>query len=308
MFVEYNKIENSSKKWDENYKKVKQWAVTEKVHGANFSFIYNTDTATFNCARRNGILEENEFFYNHKSVMNDNIQYLNNIINKIKELNINFQSIIIYGEIFGGLYPNFHSKIKAVQKGVFYSPNIHFYAFDIYICNGEEGYYLDFEKTLNIFKESGIMYCEPLAIFNNVTDALNYNYTFNSTIYKKFGLPEVPNNKAEGVVIKSMTNRYVVKLKTDEFCETVALQSGNKHINTTNKNNIFEIAKTHITQNRFNNAVSKVGPDNVNEIINIFVDDIIFELDITDDKLIKNVKSMLYKETNSRLNEFLTNN
>lgn len=33
----------------------------------------------------------------------------------------------------------------------------------IFIIDGEQSYYLDFEKTLEIFKKSEIMYCEPLA-------------------------------------------------------------------------------------------------------------------------------------------------
>lgn len=291
-FVEYNKIETTSKNWDFNYKKVKQWAVTEKVHGANFSFIYNKLFNNFNYAKRTGILNDDDTFFGYKNIINDYTPYLINIINEIKLLEIQFTNIIIYGELFGGIYPNTVCQYKPIQKGIYYSPNIHFYAFDILIINDNTFYYLDFYKAIEIFKKSGIMYCKPLAIFNKLNDALNYNYNFESTIYKKFKLPTIKNNKAEGVVIRSMTDRYIVKLKISEFSETKYSD------NSISKNDIYKIAKTHITQNRFNNTVSKVGTDNYESIINLFINDILVELDITDNILCKKLKDFLYKEIN----------
>lgn len=50
-----------------------QWVVTEKVHGANFSFWVYKDVDTkeidIKCAKRSGWIEEDEKFFNYKSVL-----------------------------------------------------------------------------------------------------------------------------------------------------------------------------------------------------------------------------------------------
>lgn len=39
----------------------------------------------------------------------------------------------IYGEYFGGNWPEGNPKVKHVQKGIYYTPNHEFMAFDIKI-------------------------------------------------------------------------------------------------------------------------------------------------------------------------------
>ena len=39
----------------------------------------------------------------------------------------------IYGEYFGGNWPEVQGKVKAVQKGIYYTPSHEFMAFDIKI-------------------------------------------------------------------------------------------------------------------------------------------------------------------------------
>ena len=58
------------------------------------------------------------------------------IVDKIKNEYTDAMIIIIYGELFGGIYPDINTGFKPVQKGIYYSPSIHFIAFDIYICSG----------------------------------------------------------------------------------------------------------------------------------------------------------------------------
>lgn len=118
------------------------WVVTEKVHGANFCFI--TDGVTVRCAKRKRFLKQGESFFHYEHV-------LNRVQEKIKAAFFLAGAhhpvtkwVMIYGELFGGGYP--HPDIKAdssvqlVQTGVYYSPTIDFYAFDIALDRNPEGF------------------------------------------------------------------------------------------------------------------------------------------------------------------------
>ena len=63
----YDKIEESSSKWSSEYKKIKKWGVIEKIHGSNFSFLYDTQ---MRYAKRTGFIEPSEHFFNYQT--NDN--------------------------------------------------------------------------------------------------------------------------------------------------------------------------------------------------------------------------------------------
>ena len=164
MYTGYNKIPSSSSEWKIlNLKKINCWYVTEKVHGSCFCFIYDVITNKINFGKRKGILQENETFFNYKSMLptiNDKIILICNIV---KQKYNNVIEIHIFGELFGGTGKN------SVQNGIFYSNDIAFYAFDIsYINDKLEEIYLDFEEQLKIFSNVGILYAKPLGKFNKL--------------------------------------------------------------------------------------------------------------------------------------------
>jgi len=282
----YNKIDDTSTKWSNNYKKVKQWVVTEKVHGSNFSFVYNVENRIMKYAKRSGLIEEGEYFFNFQDILPEVEPKIMIIIDNIlnNENNKKLETIIVYGELFGGWYPDIKTKYKPIQKGIYYSPNIHFIAFDIHITyfneniGKSEGKYLDFAKSIELFKLSNIMYSEPMAIYSTYEKASFYKLGFNTGIPAKLGLPELPVNKAEGIVIRSIGSeeRYIIKKKIPEFSET-------KYADNSIKNGDKKsIGLAMITENRLNNAASKVGPleEYQYEIYELLVEDILSELDI----------------------------
>jgi Rnl2 family RNA ligase len=286
-FVIYDKIDNNTKKWSKASVNIKKWAITEKIHGANFSFVYSNNEIKY--AKRTGLIKPEEYFYNYQVILEENLPKINFIIENVKKICPEQKSIIIYGELFGGSYPDIKSNYKPIQKGVYYSPNIHFYAFDIYIIESDRQYYLDFEKSLEIFKNSGIIYAEPLAIYDELETALNYPIGFNSLIPKKFGLPELEINKAEGIVVKSMNDRYIVKIKISDFSEIAFKEN-------IVSNDYYEIAESCITDNRYNNVVSKVGEGDKALIYKMFVKDILSEIDIKNKKVKSKIKKWIYNE------------
>jgi Rnl2 family RNA ligase len=280
----YDKIEESSLKWSSDYKKIKQWGVIEKIHGSNFSFVYDHTTSQIKYAKRTGFIEPSDHFFNYQLILPETVNKIQLIINDILLTHHSINTIIIYGELFGGIYPNIVNSVIPVQKGIYYSPNIHFIAFDIKIIyNNQTDSYLDFSKSIELFKKVNLMYTEPLEIFSSYEKTNDYNIEFNTIIPAKFGLPIIIPNKAEGIIIRSMIGRYIVKKKIPEFSETKYSD------NTLNNNDKFGIGLLMITENRLNNTISKIGSfeDNQYLIYNLMVHDILDELNIKD-KLEKN--------------------
>ena len=252
-YTGYTKIENSSKKWI-NIPKGMKWAVVEKVHGSCFCFIYDIVSEKILCAKRKNIIKDNENFFGYVDILEDTFPKIKLICEEVYKIKPTSKYIYIYGELFGGSYPNIESKYKPVQCGIYYSPLLHFYAFDISYNDGIKEYYLDFEISIKIFNSVNILYCKPIKIYNEFEKAIEHPIGFNTTIPKIFGLPDIKINKAEGIIIRSMKDRYILKKKIPEFSETI--YEDNNYINENEKTQL-EIAKIKIKEciniNRLNN-------------------------------------------------------
>lgn len=95
------------------------WVVIEKIHGANFSiYVYENEIIG---ARRSDYVDEDEFFYDHKRIINEltsNLRLLHKVIG----------DYVIVGELFGGFYihpdvPKSDTAVKT-QNGIHYSLEI----------------------------------------------------------------------------------------------------------------------------------------------------------------------------------------
>jgi Rnl2 family RNA ligase len=281
-YAGYTKIPESSNEWSHTpSKKINKWYVTEKVHGSCFCFVYTTKDDSIQYAKRKTLLDDKDNFFGYEEILPETIPKIKKIAEAIKNKYNSVDTIYVYGELFGGYYPEISSTNKSIQNGIYYSPNIHFMAFDISIkCDQKEEKYIDYEESLSFFNYAKILHAEPLETFTSYGKAIDYKLGFNTTIPKKFNLPEIKNNKAEGIVIKSNRERFITKKKIPEFSETKYSENENYQ----NDENSIESYKKHaakyITKNRLNNAISKVGPfdENKDEILETFVDDILYEL------------------------------
>jgi Rnl2 family RNA ligase len=300
MYSGYNKIPLSSNEWSisdvKKASKIKEWAVTEKVHGSCFCFVFECASNSITYAKRNKLISEDEHFFGFRTILPDILPKLNNCFHKIQSIEKNAMFIYIYGELFGGSYPTMPTPdgVNIVQSGIYYSPDLHFYAFDISIKEENvKEIYLDFCQSLKLFKEFDIFCAEPITIqpskkliytsYHQALNSFDQTIGFNSTISKRLNLKEIPNNKAEGVVIRSMIGHYIVKAKIREFSESDAncVYDDNDYNPTNDKYSYIRLAKNHITKNRFKNASSKVGEyneKNSEEIVELMVDDILYEI------------------------------
>jgi len=204
-----------------------EWVVTEKVHGANLSINMTKKLTkspiTYALFRRNGPLQALETFYGCREVVAKLEAKLSQIFESLCSKIISgtaLPSVTIFGELFGGHYP--HPLVpgfrdaKFVQKGLWYCPEVQFCALDIAV----DGNYLPFRDSLMIFRQSKLLHSAPLR-FKTTSPApksastafssypfdqcIQWNVeSFETTIPELLGLPKLPDNIAEGVVVRTL--------------------------------------------------------------------------------------------------------
>lgn len=253
-----------------------KWVVTEKVHGANFSFIYEDRQLRF--AKRRAYLSWQDDFFGFQLVVK---RLESTVLKLFEELahDIPASRYIIYGELFGGEYPHSdvegNSSLKAIQTGIYYSPGIEFYAYDIAIVEegGEGKSYLDYKSALSYLERSELLYAKPLFI-GKLTEALAFNIKVDSYLPRELKLPKLDRNLIEGVVIKPFERceladsqkRPIIKLKNPEFDVQERFHQAKRwsYVPDISSNSeelgfIVDELKSYLTENRLQSAVSKVG-------------------------------------------------
>ncbi|AGD92214.1 RNA ligase 2 [Megavirus lba] len=276
-----------------------EWIALEKIHGANFSFITNGEK--LETAKRTGIISSEEYFFNYQIVVERYSQDVFNIFNKIKKNIDNLMSIQIYGELFGGAYPDMYVKdIKPIQKGVYYNPDIDFLIFDIKInYKTESGIpennyseFLSHDEVINYISKTNIRIVPEIsrAIF---TDIIKMDPVFHTKVPAMYGLPQINNNLAEGYVFKMNARhlcnifRPIIKSKNDDIFGEVHKSSIKYDIKDLLLKNSeigssYEEIKCYLTKNRFDGIIGKIGPDNKPaKIIGCFIADALREYEIT---------------------------
>jgi len=278
-FLSYEKMHTSLKKLnlsEGEYAKIDRfkWVVTEKIHGANFSFVYKAKSLKF--AKRKEFLSWKDDFFGFQLVV-ANME--DRIIELFENLSNDFEgdTFIIYGELFGGAYPHpdvvKNNKVQAIQTGVYYSPAINFSAFDIAFVRKGVKHYLDYETSVMLFSKYGIKYAKPLLV-SKFREAVSFNIKINSTIPKTLNLPELPDNLIEGVVIKpydqkpenALSDRPIIKLKNPDFEEDQKFHKAQKWSFIPNVSSssveltyiVMEL-QNYVTVNRLESAISKIG-------------------------------------------------
>ena len=273
------------------------WVAQEKVDGSNFSFIVGKNDngeIEISNGRRGAELEPNESFYNYQTVVDrikDNVIALFNEVAKTHDVS---EGINVFGELFGGIYPNHQSNVSAVMKRIYYSPNIEFYGFDIYIPS--EGYLSPIE-AVELFDKVNIFHAENLFI-GTLAECLALNTVFPSTIGTRLGYEPIEGNEAEGYVLKPVTpwvfgngDRVVLKHKNPKFLD-VQKQKAPKveYENSSEYEALLNSVTEFINPNRLNSVLSHIGevnmPKDFSKVLKEMNDDVNQEFltDITSNK------------------------
>lgn len=265
-FKKYNSIENSYRQ--EFLERVatttinsNDFVVLEKVHGANFSLI--TNGSDLKSAKRTSMLEDTDKFYNHTLIKELYYEKMLALFEAVKTHYPETESITVFGELFGGSYPDVEQARDAmkVQKGVFYAPYNDFYAFDIMI---NQTFYLDVIEVNQLLEAHGFFYAKIL-FRGTLKEALAYPNAFNSNVPEWLNLPEIKDNICEGVIIKPVKphflpngNRVIIKNKNAKWSEKSKSSKPTKCIELSKEANILltELER-FVNANRLANVMSK---------------------------------------------------
>jgi Rnl2 family RNA ligase len=201
MFKQYPKGKNIDKKIihsivDAGIDKVTDWICCEKIHGANACIIVNSVDIKF--ARRRAIVESGDKFYNYEKIIDKYIDKLRQLYTNIKDVYTTVDIVRVYGELYGGIYPDQKSIDIPVQQGVYYSPTVEFMAFDLHIemVDGASEW-LSYKNYSFELDKVGIPYIVPL-FEGSLKEAIDMNNYFETTIPKIHGLPPIKDNICEG--------------------------------------------------------------------------------------------------------------
>jgi Rnl2 family RNA ligase len=272
QWVKYRSIENAYREKTIGFIKEmapngEQWVVTEKVHGANLSFV--TDGTTVKMAKRTSVMEtekNRKAFYNSEPIFE---KYSPLVLELFAQHELKDAStIVVYGELFGGWYPGIEQKkgSQKVQKGVSYCPQNEFYAFDLLV----DGEFVSYDLAVTLFDRLGFYHAAVLyrGTFDQVLAWSKAHYEDVSTVPAMFGLPELDGNVREGHVLKPVTTRYldngdrvILKDKNDKFKEKASIKGNvykEKPLSDEVKTALAE-ALAYVTEQRYDNVVSKIG-------------------------------------------------
>ena len=257
------------------------WVATEKVHGAQLVVAY--DGRDVYVGKRKAWLRADEPFFGWQ-LMRGQLEYAVKVA-----LGDGSAAVRIYGELYGGHYP--HPAVAptpgtmAVQTGVWYSPDIRFALFDVlrHEHPDDPGVFRPYAEVAAIANAAGLDVVPLLARGPRSTlDAVPVR--FPSRLPHVHGLPELPNNFAEGVVLRPDTplspeQRPVLKIKIAEFDERYFDQS---HPWDPQANlrlaDLRRIGEAMVSPARLAIARSKVGPEALDELQDEVILDVMVDL------------------------------
>lgn len=292
--------------------------VQEKVHGANLSFF--TDGKEIKMAKRTAFIEQDEKFYNAHDILERYRKNVIHIFEKVKAVYPDMETVVIYGELFGGGYK--HKEVAPVkdaikvQKGIEYAPHNEFYGFDIKL-NGTT--YLDTDLANQIFEETGFFYAKIL-FQGTLEEALKFPNAFGSKIPAWLGLPEIEDNMCEGTIIKTLKTRYfgngarvILKNKNEKWTEKSKVvrkeRPARKDVHFSGKaREIWEEIRSYVTVNRLNNVMSKTGefePEMMGKIIGLFSQDVLEDFEKDFPEAFAAIEKDEQKRINKKLNSLV---
>lgn len=222
-------------------KDVGEWVVTEKIHGANFSFW--CDGTEVKVASRSQFVDGT--FYNCQAVIN---RYSEGVLQTFHSFYKQGDVLVIYGELFGG---NIQKEVQYGEKD--------FRAFDVSV-NGKP---LHKVKAFSIIRWAGIQ-TVPFLKCGSFKECLEMDNTFKSTLTPEGYEGE---NISEGLVIEPVEpawfangSRVYFKNKTESFSEKNRQPKEKQvfELSETESDLLNELL-TYNTEQRVSNVISKIG-------------------------------------------------
>ena len=295
-FKKFSSLENS---YRENFiHKIREqgyendvYIITEKLHGANYSFtavIENGLPVSVIPAKRSGYINSDEKFYNHRPVYEKYVHKVSNLASYLlKDNNMSNGIVTVYGELYGG----------NIQGGMAYPLEQDFAGFDITV----DGTPIDKRKAFSLMSEYEIPTVPVLGYAKSLSDALEWGESFITKKLRDGFDTENPQAEAEGVVIEPVTPHYLpsgervyIKKKTKRFLEKGKNKIEKPKVSLNESlSKLLETSLEYINENRFNAVVSKEGEVSIKmigKIAGLMTQDIV--VDLIKDEDIENLESL----------------
>lgn len=324
----YNSIENSYRDKVVNMIRIspfakEEYCCTEKVHGANFSFVY--DGEEFRVAKKSSLIDSGGNFFNQQILVDKYKDAIISMYNDLQEEN-DFEVLTVYGETFGGFYnhPDVEKvpNVTRVQKEIQYTPDAEFYAFDIRI----DGLYLNYDKAVSLFEKYNIFHAK-IIFRGSFEDCLKYPNDYQTNIPEWLSLPPVEGNITEGNVIKPIEpcffdsgSRVILKNKNQKFNEKQSRKKQSKEPITLSPEGKESVKKmmSFVNENRLRNVLSHIGAvtdkdfgkvmkEFSTDIWEDFAKDHLEEFECLDSKEQKCVKKMINNEASALIKKNFLN-
>merc|ERR1719483_902597 len=195
------------------------WVATEKVKGFSMSMV--TDGINISVGSRSEILTTKEHYDKFPEWFGVFQPYFAKLLQTFKYCNEKHfpgpRSLQVFVELFGGEYP--HKDVEPIpynkpivrEDPVYYAPDYHLYAFDVYI-NGD---FIPFNQTLDILESNDWLHAKVLAA-GTFEEIMNFDVdNLKSFIPASFNLPPKEGNIAEGIVLRMLHHTRRFKKKRD---------------------------------------------------------------------------------------------
>ncbi|MEU0572117.1 RNA ligase family protein [Nonomuraea sp. NPDC005983] len=212
---------------------VREWIAVEKVHGAHFAVV--CDGSGVHPAKRRELLGDDALdgFFGVSRVWPVLSVAAARFASALRSEWGGTAVVTIYGELAGGRYP--HPDVPAVagaepvQTGVWYAPGLHWLPFDASVEKTDGRCWIS-DRALREAAAAAGLICPPALGRGALSKLQELPRAFPTRVPALFRLPELPDNLAEGYVLKPTGEwreadsagagmRPVVKVKQEAFAE-----------------------------------------------------------------------------------------
>lgn len=283
-FKKFNSLENSYRenfihKIREQGYEDEEYIITEKLHGANYSFTVVVEggiVVSVIPAKRSGYIHSDEKFYNHRPVYEKYVHKVSKLaLCLLKDNNMSNGIVTVYGELYGG----------NIQGGMAYPLEQDFAGFDITI-NGQP---INKLTAFSAMCSNNVPTVPIIGYADTLSEALELNEIFvTKCLRDDFDIAN-PQSEAEGIVIEPVNPHYLptgervyIKKKTKRFLEKGKNKIKKPEVMLNDLlYKVLEQSLEYINENRYNAVVSKEGDVNIKmigKISGLMTQDIITDL------------------------------
>ncbi|MFI0352894.1 RNA ligase family protein [Actinomadura sp. 9N407] len=266
------------------------WVAEEKIHGAHLALV--GDGRTARAAGRRGLLDEDRL----ESFFGVTRLWPVLATATAAAARATGHEVVLYGELAGGGYPHPQvppvEGVSPVQAGVWYGPDLVWLAFDCAVRTPSGPRWMGRAELADLVAEVGLA-CVPLLGQGRRQQLGDLNVDFPTLVPRTLGLPDLPDNRAEGYVLKPAGSweagergqRPVVKVKHPDFAEDARYNGARPFVPPPGGVTgvpawLLTAAVDRLTPPRADAARSKLGPGaNAAELTAEVVADLLSDLD-----------------------------